>query len=279
MAAEAPLSRLVLVAASVADDLGYVALADLAQALRTPEPATHRIIGGHMVTALVARWRLGAHLYRETGDADLGVPPIVVRDHRVIERLMELGYERTGGNRFARTMTDIPVHLSGGRDSPRRTTIDILVPAYTSRARSNRKVGENLVTTEVLGLATALRREPVEMTLELQRLNGETLTATLAFPDEAAALVLKGFATQVRQKATDAVDLWRCLEVAFAAGVEPSEFNDEVPAKAAAIVRALFHLRDGRGMAALIKEQRLSHEAADARFTHIRALIAKVLGR
>jgi len=26
--------------------------------------STYRIIGGHMVTALVARWQLGAELYR-----------------------------------------------------------------------------------------------------------------------------------------------------------------------------------------------------------------------
>ncbi len=48
--------------------------------------------------------------------------------------------------------------------------------------------------------------------------------AELWFPDEVAALVLKAFATRVRSKATDVVDLWRCLEVALAAGVQPSDF-------------------------------------------------------
>lgn len=64
MAADAPLSRLVLAATSVADDLGYVALADLSRALEGAA-TSYRIIGGHMVSALVARWRLGAELYRE----------------------------------------------------------------------------------------------------------------------------------------------------------------------------------------------------------------------
>ena len=31
--------------------------------------AGYRIVGGHMVTMLVARWQLGATLYRETGPA------------------------------------------------------------------------------------------------------------------------------------------------------------------------------------------------------------------
>jgi hypothetical protein len=71
MADRAVVSPIVtLTATSVADDLGYVALADLAGLLKTDR---YRIIGGHMVTALVARWGLGSELYRETGDTDLGV--------------------------------------------------------------------------------------------------------------------------------------------------------------------------------------------------------------
>jgi hypothetical protein len=53
MAAETPLSRLVLQATSVADDVGYVALADLGRVFG--DDADYRVIGGHMVTALVAR--------------------------------------------------------------------------------------------------------------------------------------------------------------------------------------------------------------------------------
>src|SRR3954471_10505619 len=106
MAAQPPLTRVVLKATSVADDLGYVALSDLADVLGE---STYRIIGGHMVTALVARWQLGAELYRETGDADLGVPPVVVREEGVIARLLDRGYQRVEGNRFARPIDDVPV--------------------------------------------------------------------------------------------------------------------------------------------------------------------------
>lgn len=71
MAPQPPLNGVALRATSVADDIGYVALSDLAGLLGA---ATYRIIGGHMVTALAARWQLGPDLYRETGDIDLGVP-------------------------------------------------------------------------------------------------------------------------------------------------------------------------------------------------------------
>jgi len=148
---------------------------------------------------LVARWQLGSDLYRETGDTDVGVPPVVVQKADLIQRLTDLGYTRQAGNRFARTMRDVPVRLEG-RQVPREAVIDILVPAFTSRARRNRRFGDHLVTTEVPGLATALTRPLVKMSLELQRLKGEVLDIELVFPDEVSALVLKSLATAVRSK-------------------------------------------------------------------------------
>lgn len=81
MVAEHPLNRLVLAAGSVADDLGFVALSDLASVLREGnQEGDSRLIGGHMVSLHVQRWALGRELYRETQDADLGVPPVIARD-------------------------------------------------------------------------------------------------------------------------------------------------------------------------------------------------------
>lgn len=48
------MSRIALAAGSVADDLGYVALADISDVLGT-QTTDYRIIGGLMVTALAAR--------------------------------------------------------------------------------------------------------------------------------------------------------------------------------------------------------------------------------
>jgi hypothetical protein len=277
MAAGQPLSGLKLSAVSVADDLGFVALADLSQVL-DESAADCRVIGGHMVTTLAARWRLGAELYRETGDADLGLPPVVARDQHFPDRLKTLGYQQIAGNRFARPVPGIPVRVIGDQEVLNQAIVDVLVPAYTSRARENVKVTEDLITTEVPGLAAALSRQPVTMALELHRLNGELLHATLPFADEVSALVLKGLASRVRSKTTDVADIWRCLEITFAAGMVPSDFRSTVGAQAAAIVRSLFAQRRGAGMAALVDDQHLSPEAADQRFTRIRALTKRVLG-
>lgn len=272
----APLNLLVLDARSVADDLGYVALADLAHVLAGDAHASYRVIGGHMVTALVSRWQLGPDLYRETGDTDLGVPPVVVRDAHLVERLLDLGYQRAMGNRFVRPIDDVPVRIAGGVPASRHAVVDVLVPSYRSRARHTRRIGGDLVTTEVPGLATALARPPLMLELALRRLNGERLDVAIAFPDEAAALTMKGLATRVRTKDTDVVDVWRCLEVAFAAGVSASAFADAVAARSVAAVRSLFASRDGPGMTALVAAQRLSAAAADERFTRLRALVARV---
>ena len=86
MAAGTALTRITLGAASVADDLGYVALTDLARALGSLTE-DYRVIGGHMVTVLAARWQLGHDLYGEPGDVDLGIPPVVARDHYLVSRL------------------------------------------------------------------------------------------------------------------------------------------------------------------------------------------------
>ena len=233
-----------------------------------------------MVTMLAARWQLGARLHRETGDVDLGVPPIVARDHDVVGRLKNLNYKQVAGNRFARGLSDIPAGMTGGNDAPSLDAfIDVLVPAYTSRARQNVPVGEDLFTTEVPErLQFALARPPVSLTLELRRLNGETLQCELPFPDEVSALVLKSLATKVRFKDTDISDIWRCLEIAFAAGLGPTDFAHGTRVESADAVRTLFNSRHGAPMAALAAEQRLSSEAADERFTRIRALIVRVLG-
>lgn len=277
MAADIPLSRLVLRAASVTDDVGFVALADLVSIVGNGQ-AKYRVIGGHMVTALVGRWGLGADMYRETGDTDLGVPPFVVEDLDVVGRLRGLGYEMVSGNRFARSLDDVPAGLAGGRSEPPAATIDVLIPTYTSRARENRRVGKELVTIEVPGLAVALQRQPVELHLEMHRLNGTTLTARVLFPDEVSALVLKANATVVRSKATDVIDVWRCLEIGLAAGLGREDFDFDDGRAAAAVVRQLFADRDGRGMRSLIEAQRLSDLGARQRLTRIHALIGRLLG-
>jgi hypothetical protein len=156
--------------------------------------------------------------------------------------------------------------------------IDVLVPAYTSRARENVRVAADLFTTEVPGLQLALAREPVTIDLELRRLNGQTLRCALPFADELSALVLKSLATRVRSRDTDIGDVWRCLEIAFAAGLQPADFASGVRADSAKVIRELFASRRGAPMAALAAGQHLSEQGADERYTRMRALIARVIG-
>jgi hypothetical protein len=115
--AAGPLSRIVLGAASVADDLNYVVLADIA-GLLDGLTTDYRIISGLMVTALAVRWELGASLYRETLDADLGVPPIVARDLGLARRLRANGYQQVAGDRFERPVPDVPAGISGSAQPP-----------------------------------------------------------------------------------------------------------------------------------------------------------------
>lgn len=272
------LNRLVLAANSVADDLGFVALAELAKVLSSHgDISGTRIIGGHMVMLHVQRWGLGRELYRETQDADLGVAPVVVKDGAIISSLLDAGYERAAGNRFVRNVRDIPLVLKGDGEQPKtQAAIDILTPAYRSRARDNVKISDDLTTTEVLGLALALKRPGIELELTLQRINGETLDVRLVIPDEVSALVLKVLAWKRRSAPKDAVDIWRMLEVSLAAGLEPRHFEDAWSG-ADEVLTDDFSSLDGPAMKAFAAAGSLSEEMRRERHTRIRALIQRFL--
>jgi hypothetical protein len=273
MAIELPLSELALTAHSRAEDLGFVALGDVASIL--DGSGESRIIGGHMVQLHAYRWSLSADLYRQTQDADLGVPPIAIKDLELVNRLSTLGYEPDAGNRFSRAVTDLP-----GTDSislPPRAVIDILVPAYTSRPRHDRRVSDDLTTTEVPGLATALRRPGTAISLDVRRLSGDRSVFPCLIPDETSALVLKALAWKVRAEQRDAIDIWRCLEIANAAGLRIKDFEGSESTTAVETVRDAFEHRGAAGMAAIEDANNLNSESGDRRFTRISALIERVL--
>ncbi|MGH2653001.1 MAG: hypothetical protein ACRDHV_01450 [Actinomycetota bacterium] len=273
-----PLSRLTLEARSVVDELSFVALHDVAEVARRLG-VEHRLIGAHMVTLHAYRWGLGAELYRETRDVDLGVPLEVARDPALIGALEETGYRRSAGNRLVRSIADVPVEVEApGAEATREAAVDVLIPAYTSRARDNVRVGEHLTTTEVGGLAEALRRQPVQVRLQLGRLNGQTLEVDVLLPDEVSVVILRALVWRRRGAGTDAVDLWRSLEIAIKAGLRPGDFSSETARTAAEIIRTAF-LGDRAPAVGSIVTARGSSAVEAARLrTRLKALADRVVG-
>ncbi|HYP24378.1 MAG TPA: hypothetical protein VEV43_12460 [Actinomycetota bacterium] len=245
-----------------------MALRDVAEVVTEFGIDQARIIGGHMVMLHVYRHGLGSHLYRATADADLGVPPIAVKEAGVIEALESRGYTRHGGNRYRR-----PVDEAADVVDEPYAVVDILVPAYTSRPRENRVVSPGLTTVEVPGLALALGRPAVEVRLDVALSAGAALAIDVSLPDEASSFVMKALAWERRGARKDIVDVWRMLEVLVA--TSPSQ---EIPApEAVEAVRTAF--RDGRaaGTRALVAELSLGDAAARERWTRIQALMLRCL--
>lgn len=120
---------------SRAEDAAHRAVADIGATLG---PGDYRLVGGQMVTLLVARYQPPDVPLRTTADADIGMRVQVVADGAFVDELIARGYVKRGGNRFVRD----------------DDTIDVLVPAAASRARHNRRAGA-LVVDEISGLSFA----------------------------------------------------------------------------------------------------------------------------
>lgn len=85
-----------------------------------------RLIGG--VTVLLHQQRLGVDLpLRATGDADFGVPPVLLREPDLVAAIEARGYTKVAGSRWERPI-----------DASRTAAVDLLIPAYRSRARDTR---------------------------------------------------------------------------------------------------------------------------------------------
>lgn len=125
------------------------------------------------------------------------------------------------------------------------------------------------------GLAEAFKREPVVLDLELHRLNGKVASARVQIPDELVALVLKLAIWQKRREQRDALDIWRCVEVAFAAGASKGDLANVFPHVAKALRHAV-KKRDGALVAGIANYRGLSREAGDRLHTRLVALVERV---
>lgn len=256
--------KVVLASLSAAMDGGFTAIADVSQAMTSAgAEADYRLIGGVTVMLHIQRLRLDLPL-RATGDADFGVPPHVLRRPDLVEAIERLGYRKVFGNRWERQL-----------DERRVAAVDLLVPAYRSRARDTVKVGE-VVTTEVPGLAEALRRPGIEVTADLRLTDGTRLATTVVLPDAMGTLAMKALVRTVRTERRDAEDLWRCLEIAIAEGVEPTDFDENPTLQG---LRAVLWRELGPGgMAVTSLTDGLQDDAAARLRTRLRALLAEVVG-
>lgn len=256
--------KTVLTSQSAAMDGGFAAIADVSAAMRSAGAADdYRLIGG--VTVMLHVERLGLDLpLRATGDADFGVPPHVLRRPELVSAIEALGYKRVFGNRWERPI-----------DGRRVAAVDLLVPTYRSRARDTVTIGD-VVTTEVPGLAEALRRPGIIIDAELRLTDNTQLAAMVVLPDAVGILALKTLVRSVRDEGRDVEDLWRCLEIAAAEGVTPSMFEGD---------QSLEHVREvlwqqlgpkGRALPQLTGG--LQEEPAARLRTRVRALLAEVIG-
>lgn len=258
--------RVVLRSLSAAMDGGFTAIADVSSAMRAAGASQHyRLIGGVTVMLHVQRLSLDLPL-RATGDADFGVPPHLLRQRGLIDAIEELGYRKVEGNRWERPI-----------DDRRVAAVDLLVPAYRSRARDTVQVGD-VVTTEVPGLAEAMRRPSIAIQAELQLTDGSTILTEIALPDAIGTLMLKAFVRRVRTEHRDAEDLWRCLEIAAADGVAPDLVDDD-DAAADPLRTALWSELGPGGAAIQSLTASLQDEAAARLRTRCRALLTEVIGQ
>lgn len=260
MTAEKPV---VLLSSSAAMDGGLTAVADVSRAMTTAGAAdAYRLIGG--VTVLLHVLRLASACRCGPRVTQTSVfPPFVLQRTNLVDAIEALGYQKTAGNRWERPI-----------DTRRVAAVDLLVPAYRTRARNTVRVGA-VVTTEVPGLAQALRRPGIALDIEMHLTDESEHRALVVIPDAVGILVLKAGARTVRNETRDAEDLWRCLEVAAAEGVSPVDFDDPALSR---LKQLLAHELGDGGSSLPVITAGLQDEAAARMRTRLRALLAEVVG-
>ena len=206
-------NRVVFPSASLATDGGLVAIADVSTIMREAGlESDYRIIGGMAVMLHVLR--TGADVpVRTTADADYGVLPKVLLQSDLVSRIEARGYGKTSGCRWERPI-----------DDDRTAVVDLLVPAYTSRARASKQYG-SVNTTEVVGLAEAFQADPYVVNAAFILSTNRRLDVQVVLPDSKSLLLIKAGARAARHEDRDATDLWRCLEIANADGVTAADYG------------------------------------------------------
>jgi len=170
------MSKLELVAQSQAQEWGFLALADTAS-LAKETGIEYRVVGGLMVTLHLAVSGADDPTSSQTLDADLGVTQQVAADPALVDGLEGLGYERPeSANRFIREGTQ-----------GLRMVIDVLMPSYTSRMKTNQRAGE-MTLDAIPGLNLALAGPGESLEIAAHLLDGTVIEFMTIVPNLMAAL-------------------------------------------------------------------------------------------
>lgn len=114
------------------------------------------------------------------------------------------------------------------------------------------------------------------MSADLRLTDGTRLATTVVLPDAIGTLAMKALVRTVRTERRDAEDLWRCLEIAMAEGVEPTNFDENPTLQG---IRSVVWRELGPGgMAVTSLTDGLQDDAAARLRTRLRALLAEVVG-
>lgn len=255
------MTNLVYRSPSRAMDGGLVAVVDIANVLDDRGVSGYRLIGG--IAVVLHTQRAGLDLrQRATRDAEIGITTLALNVTGLAADIEALGYGRVGGNRWERAVAGTVA------------SVDLLVPAHTSRARANVQIGD-VTTTEVLGLAEAFQRPPEIIDATFVLFDGTEVTSRVQLTDAVGMLAVKCGARRSRNDARDATDLWRCLEVAFADGVAPESF-DAPPWNDVKDQLVVEFIEPGRALPHVVAG--LADEEATRLITRIRGLMLTVTG-
>ena len=129
-----------------------------------------------------------------------------------------------------------------------------------------------LLVDELPGLGSALDRPGTVVHVRVRLTTGHEVVARLVLPDVISAICLKAYAYQGRLSDRDAVDLWRLLEAANAAGVTAATWPTGVSGRESAAV-----LFQHFGHPASAGPAQASREPAQR--ARIRALVLRVVAQ
>lgn len=196
--------RAELAATSRADDLALRALAEIVE-ITSDENV--RIVGGQMVSLLLAAFPVSGIAPRRTRDADTAITTELAGSGVLHDRLIDRGWVATAGNNYVRPVPE----LGDSGQSPPELSVDLLVPSLDGQFRPSRHGGRAFDSAP--GLAPALAAEPVEIATGMRLLDRTGLEFVARVPTVEMAVVIKAYAYASRRLDRDVEDIHRLFEI------------------------------------------------------------------